>query len=261
MLHRAPDANGPTSVLPQSVHAESDRAARGLTLTTRLVIAMIMLVAIAVFAVGPLLLALGQTFVVISGGIDLSVGFTMGFAAVVFSKILNLTRDSLGEPGSLVVAAVVALAASAVPGLINGLLIARLRIPPFIGTLGMYGVARGIAYLLAGGTTVPISNSIVSFVGNGTFLGIPMTVLITIILTAGMMYLLSQSRFGQHTYAIGGNRQASLRAGINVSRNTVALYILSALAAGIGGILYTARFSAGAAQGSAGHQLPLSNRQ
>jgi ribose transport system permease protein len=210
---------------------------------------------IAVFAVGPLLLALGQTFVVISGGIDLSVGFTMGFAAVVFSKILNLTGESLGQPGSLIVAAVVALAASAVPGIINGLLIARLRIPPFIGTLGMYGVARGIAYLLAGGTTVPISNSIVSFAGNGTFLGIPMTVLITIILTAGMMYLLSQSRFGQHTYAIGGNRQASLRAGINVSRNTVALYILSALTAGIGGILYTARFSAGAAQ--AGEPLLL----
>ena len=210
---------------------------------------------IAVFAVGPLLLALGQTFVVISGGIDLSVGFTMGFAAVVFSKILNLTRDSLGESGSLIVAATVALAASAIPGLINGLLIARLRIPPFIGTLGMYGVARGIAYLLAGGTTVPISNSIVSFVGNGTFLGVPMTVLITIVLTAGMMYLLSQSRFGQHTYAIGGSRQASLRAGINVSRNTVALYILSALTAGIGGILYSARFSAGAAQ--AGEPLLL----
>jgi ribose transport system permease protein len=220
--------------------------------------------AIAVFAVGPLLLALGQTFVVISGGIDLSVGFTMGFAAVVFSKILNLTRDSLGEPGSFVVAALVALAASAIPGLINGLLIARLRIPPFIGTLGMYGVARGIAYLLAGGTTVPISNSIASFIGNGGFavplfygppFFVPVTVLITIVLTVVMMYLLSQSRFGQHTYAIGGNRQASLRAGINVSRNTVALYILSALTAGIGGILYTARFSAGAAQ--AGEPLLL----
>lgn len=210
---------------------------------------------IAVFAVGPLLLALGQTFVVISGGIDLSVGFTMGFAAVVFSKILNLTADPLGQPGSLVVAAIVALAASAIPGLINGLLIARLRIPPFIGTLGMYGVARGIAYLLAGGTTVPISNSIVSFIGNGTLFELPMTVLITIVLTAAMMFLLSQSRFGQHTYAIGGSRQASLRAGINVSRNTVALYILSALTAGIGGILYTARFSAGAAQ--AGEPLLL----
>jgi ribose transport system permease protein len=210
---------------------------------------------IAVFAVGPLLLALGQTFVVISGGIDLSVGFTMGFAAVVFSRILNLTGDSLGQPGSLILAALVALAASAVPGIINGLLIARLRIPPFIGTLGMYGVARGTAFLLAGGTTVPISNSLVSYIGNGTLLALPITVLITVLLTVGMMFLLSQSRFGQHTYAIGGNRQASLRAGINVSRNTVALYVLSSITAGIGGLLYTARFSAGAAQ--AGEPLLL----
>jgi ribose transport system permease protein len=211
--------------------------------------------AIAVFTVGPLLLALGQTLVVISGGIDLSVGFTMGLAAVVFSKILNLTTGVLWDPLALVVAMVVALLASTVPGLINGLLIAKLRVPPFIGTLGMYGVARGIAYLLAGGTTVPISNPVVSFIGNGYFLSIPIVVLVTILLTLAMMFLLSQSRFGRHVYAIGGNRQASLRAGINVSRNTVALYILSSLTAGLGGILYTARFTAGAPQ--AGETLLL----
>jgi len=210
---------------------------------------------IAVFAVGPLLLALGQTFVVISGGIDLSVGFTMGFAAVVFSKILNATTGVLWDPAGFLLAAVVALLASMIPGIINGLLIAKLRIPPFIGTLGMYGVARGTAYLLAGGTTVPISNPLVAFVGNGSLLSMPITVLITIVITAGMMFLLSQSRFGQHVYAIGGSRQASLRAGINVSRNTVALYVLSAVTAGIGGVLYTARFTAGAAQ--AGEPLLL----
>jgi ribose transport system permease protein len=203
---------------------------------------------IAVFTVGPLLLALGQTFVVISGGIDLSVGFTMGLAAVVFSKALNLGAGVLWDPVSLAVATIIALFASAVPGLINGLLIAKLRIPPFIGTLGMYGVARGIAYLMAGGTTIPISNPLVSFIGNGSFFFIPIVVLITIVLTAAMIFLLSQSRFGRHVYAIGGNRQASLRAGIDVSRNTIALYILAALSAGTGGILYTARFTAGAPQ-------------
>jgi len=210
---------------------------------------------IAVFTVAPLLLALGQTFVVISGGIDLSVGFTMGLAAVVFSKILNIGTGVLWDPLSLLIATVVALLASMVPGLINGLLIAKLRVPPFIGTLGMYGVARGVAYLMAGGTTVPISNPIVSFIGNGSFLSIPIVVLITIVLTLAMMFTLSQSRFGRHVYAIGGNRQASLRAGINVSRNTIALYMLAALIAGIGGILYTARFTAGAPQ--AGETLLL----
>jgi ribose transport system permease protein len=119
----------------------------------------------------------------------------------------------------------------------------------------MYGVARGAAYLLARGTTVPISNPVVTYIGNESLLSIPITVLITIALTCGMMFMLSQSRFGQHVYAIGGSRQASLRAGINVSRNTIALYILSSLAAGIGGILYTARFTAGAAQ--AGEPLLL----
>src|ERR1700722_1410900 len=210
---------------------------------------------IAVFTVGPLLLALGQTFVVISGGIDLSVGFTMGLAAVGFSEVLNLSTGVLPDPVALVVAMVVALLASMVPGLVNGLLIAKLRVPPFIGTLGMYGVARGIAYLMAGGATIPISNPVVSFIGNGSILSIPIVVLITIVLTLAMMFVLSQSRFGQHVYAIGGSRQASLRAGINVSRNTVALYILSALTAGIGGILYTARFTAGAPQ--AGETLLL----
>jgi len=210
---------------------------------------------IAVFTVGPLLLALGQTFVVISGGIDLSVGFTMGLAAVVFSRILNLSTGVLWDPLGLVVAMVVALLACMVPGLVNGLLIAKLRVPPFIGTLGMYGVARGIAYLMAGGATIPISNPVVSSIGNGSILSIPIVVLITIVLTLAMMFVLSQSRFGQHVYAIGGSRQASLRAGINVSRNTVALYILSALTAGIGGILYTARFTAGAPQ--AGETLLL----
>lgn len=210
---------------------------------------------IAVFAVAPLLLALGQTLVIISGGIDLSVGFTMGFAAVVFAHCVNGTAASLGVLGSFLVGVIVTLLASAVPGLINGLLIARLKVPPFIGTLGMYGVARGIAFLLAGGTTVPVSNAILATLGNGNTLGFPIIVLLTIIIVAVMHFVLSHSRYGQHVYAIGGNRQASLRAGINVERNTILLYILSALCAAIGGILYTARFSAGAAQ--AGEPLLL----
>ena len=210
---------------------------------------------IAVFAVAPLLLALGQTLVIISGGIDLSVGFTMGFAAVVFAHCVNRTLDSLGVFGSFIFGVVVTLSASIVPGLINGLLIARLKVPPFIGTLGMYGVARGIAFLLAGGTTVPVHNSILAVLGNGSLFGFPIVVLLTILIVAVMHFVLSQSRYGQHVYAIGGSRQASLRAGINVERNTIVLYILSAVCAAIGGILYTTRFSAGAAQ--AGEPLLL----
>ena len=210
---------------------------------------------IAVFATAPLLLAIGQTFVIISGGIDLSVGFTMGLAAVVASQVINVTAASLGQAGALAAGIVAAALVAIVPGVVNGLLIARLRVPPFIGTLGMYGVARGVAYLVAGGTTVPVDNDILSYLGNGSIGPIPVIVVITAVAMLGLHYLLSQTRFGQYTYAIGGSRQASLRAGIDVRGVTVWLYILSALSAALGGVLYAGRFSAGAAQ--AGEPLLL----
>ncbi len=210
---------------------------------------------IAVFAVAPLLLAIGQTFVIISGGIDLSVGFTMGFASVIVSNVVNLATDQFGTVPGLAIGIVAGLLASLIPGVVNGLLIARLRVPPFIGTLGMYGVARGVAYLLAGGTTVPADNDALSYMGNGTLGGIPVVVLLTAAALLGLHYMLSQTRFGQYTYAIGGNRAAAVRAGINVRRTTIAIYILSAVCAALGGILYAGRFSAGAAQ--AGEPLLL----
>jgi ribose transport system permease protein len=208
-----------------------------------------------VFAVAPLLLAIGQTFVIISGGIDLSVGFTMGLAAVVLSQAINLVTPVTGPALGLLVGLVVATAASLVPGLVNGFLIARLRVPPFIGTLGMYGVARGVAFLLAGGTTVPVANPYLSVIGNGNIAGFPIVVLLTILAMLVLHYLLAETKFGQYTYAIGGNRQAALRSGISIRRITMQLYALSALCAGVGGILYAGRFSAGAAQ--AGEPLLL----
>jgi ribose transport system permease protein len=210
---------------------------------------------IAVFAVAPLLLAIGQTFVIISGGIDLSVGFTMGLAAVVVSNVVNAVTPQFGPVAGLVVGVAAAIAASVVPGLVNGLLIARLRVPPFIGTLGMYGVARGVAYLLAGGTTVPVSNETLAWLGNGTIGPFPVVVLFTAVAMLVLHYVLSHTRFGQYTYAIGGNRAAAVRAGINVRGVTIWIYILSAICAAIGGILYAGRFSAGAAQ--AGEPLLL----
>src|SRR5271166_6366607 len=116
--------------------------------------------AIALFTVTPLLLALGQTFVIISGGIDLSVGFTMGLSAVVTAHVFNWGTTFSSPLLSLIIAVLAGLAIAVIPGLINGLLIADLRVPPFIGTLGMYGVTRGVAYLLARGTTVPVNGSL-----------------------------------------------------------------------------------------------------
>ncbi|KJY80929.1 ABC transporter permease subunit [Vibrio nigripulchritudo] len=201
---------------------------------------------IALFAAAPLLLGIGQTFVIIAAGIDLSLGFIMGFASVIMAATMNLM------PADTFIALIVgfgaALLASFIPGVINGTLIARLAIPPFIGTLGMYGVARGMGFIFADGTTVPVNNSYLYAFGNGKLLGIPYPVLLAIAVLILAHYLLSQTKFGQYTYAIGGNRNAAIRSGIKVKRQLIWVYILAALCAGLAGATYTARFSAGAAQ-------------
>jgi ribose transport system permease protein len=210
---------------------------------------------IAVFAVAPLLLATGQTFVIISGGIDLSMGFIMGLAAVVAAHVVNWATPGLGPGFAVLFGAVVAIWVAMIPGAVNGFLVAFLKVPPFIGTLGMFGVARGVAFLLAGGTTVPVRNEIFAALGNGRFMGVPYLVIVTAVFVVLMHYLLGQTRFGQHNYAIGANAQAARRAGINIKWHLMRLYILSGICAGLAGVLYTARFSAGAAQ--AGEPLLL----
>jgi predicted ABC-type sugar transport system permease subunit len=125
----------------------------------------------------------------------------------------------------------------------------------FIGTLGMYGVARGAGFIIGDGNTVSIRNDVLRAMGAGKVLGIPIVVLIGIAATILFHYVLSQTRFGQYTYAIGANREAAKRAGINVGRHTILLYMISAACAGVAGMIFTSRFSAGAA--NAGEPLLL----
>ena len=204
--------------------------------------------AILLAASAPLMLAIGQTFVIITAGIDLSVGFIMGLAAVCTAQFIGI-----GGSGNLAlaVALVATVAVCLLPGWINGMLIARLGVPAFIGTLGMYGVARGAGFLAAGsGMTVPVDHAGLAWLGTGWT-----PVVVTGALLAAMHVVLSQTRFGQYTYAIGGNQQSASRAGIDVKRHLVRVYVLSAVFAACGGILYTARYSAGAA--NAGESLLL----
>jgi predicted ABC-type sugar transport system permease subunit len=210
---------------------------------------------ILVFASAPLLLGLGETLVIIAGGIDLSVGFIMGLASVVMAQAMRMVGIDVPPGVALVIGTIAAIAISAVPGGINGFLIARLGVPAFIGTLGMYGVARGAGYILADGATVSVDDEWLQYIGSGKILGVPIAVILTAVVVLALHYTLSQTKFGQYTYAIGANREAATRAGINVKRHTTMLYIISAMCAGLAGILFTARFSAGAAQ--AGEPLLL----
>jgi inositol transport system permease protein len=204
--------------------------------------------AILLAASAPLLLAIGQTFVIITAGIDLSVGFVMGLAAVIAARLAAAVGDSAW---ALPVAAGATLLICLVPGWINGLLIARLGVPAFIGTLGMYGVARGAGFLAAGsGMTISVPHTRLDWLGTGWT-----PIWLTGLLLAFMHLVLSTTRFGQYTYAIGGNAQSARRAGIDVSRHLTAVYMLSAAFAAAGGVVYTARYGAGAA--NAGESMLL----
>ena len=199
-------------------------------------------------ATQPLLVALGMTFIIIAGGIDLSVGFTVGLASVVATQLMLQFDGSAGVWASMVIGCGAAILVAMVPGLVNGLLVARVGVPPFIATLGMYGVARGAGYLVSGGHTVPSTNGVLESFGNATVLGLPFPVVLAAVAALVMHHVLSATRFGQYTLAIGGSPQAALRAGIDVKRHTIILHIIAAGMAALAGLVYAGRFSGGNAQ-------------
>ena len=194
-----------------------------------------------------LMMGLGLTFVIISAGIDLSIGFIAGLSAVTTAVVIRALAEQpplLAFMAGMLAGILVAL----IPGLVNGWLIARLNVPSFIGTLGMFGVTRGAAFLVAGGATVAIRNSAAREFGNGRLFDlIPIPVLVAGVITLYFHYLLSSTKFGLYVYAMGGNFQSAVRAGVNTTRLTFTLYLLSAFTAAMAGLFYTARFSAGAA--------------
>jgi ribose/xylose/arabinose/galactoside ABC-type transport system permease subunit len=227
-------------------------------------------------AISPVvLLGLGQTFVIISAGIDLSVGWVMSLASVLSALAIRGTFNA-GLPVFVAVPCglLAAMAGAAVVGLINGTIVAKLKVPAFIVTLGTSFIVRGVALLMSENTTViglpdirAYGNESLFYLVRGTGGGFyvlsppPLSgdmlrqldrilawpVVLTAVVVAIAMFLLHKTQFGRHTYAIGGNMEAALRTGIPVDRRIIALYVLSAVTAGIAGFLSTLRFTAGSA--------------
>ena len=191
-----------------------------------------------------LIVAVGMTFVIITGGIDLSVGSVLVFSQVVAALVMR----SMGAEGLAVILVGLgsALLSGVAWGLLNGLLIAKTRIPALIVTLGTLGMAQGAALLLSGGINVrgAVPPELLSTVGLGRVFGeIPYLVLIAAGITILGGILLHLTRFGRYTYAIGSNAEASRRAGINVSRHLIKVYAISGLLAGVAGYVLLARFT------------------
>lgn len=184
-------------------------------------------------------LAVGATFVISSAGIDLSVGSVLAFAGVVGA----LAANTLGFPWPLAVLA--CLVAGGFAGLVNGVLITKGNIPPFIVTLGMLGVARGLGLVLTNGLAVYGLPPAFTYLGQGRPLGIPTPVIILLVTVVIAHVVLAHTRFGLYTQVIGDNETAARAMGIRVDRHKIALYTLSGVLAGLAGMLFAARVNAG----------------
>lgn len=194
-----------------------------------------------------LMLAIGMTFVIITAGIDLSVGSVLVFAGVCSAMTMESLSggDSTGAGwGVIGVGLVVALLAGSAWGLLNGLLVAVARVPALIVTLGSFGAALGAAQLLTNGVDVrTVPAALRTTLGTGTsFVIVPNLVIVAAIVTLLAWWLLHTTRFGRYTYAIGSNAEAARRSGIKVTRHLLIVYTMTGVLAGLAGFMSLAYF-------------------
>ncbi|WP_186146695.1 ABC transporter permease subunit [Burkholderia gladioli] len=184
-----------------------------------------------------IVLAAGMSFVILTGGIDLSVGSVLAAAAVASLLGSNIAGWGwLGVP--------IALAVGLVFGLVNGSLIAFLRLPPFIVTLGALTAVRGVARLLGNDSTIFNPQLPFAFIGNGAILGVPWLVVIALVVVAAAWFILRRTVLGMRIYSVGGNREAARLSGINVRAIELFVYGASGLLAGLGALMSAARLYA-----------------
>lgn len=184
------------------------------------------------------IVAVGQTFVISSGGIDLSVGYVMAVSSIVFTTML---RNEI----AFVPAAIAGIAFSMVLGFANGLMVTKLRLPPFIITFGMANIAKGIVLVITQSYVIQVKNPIISKIGIGEWLGIPILAYFVPFFVILGWYLLNKTIFGNHVLAIGGNESAARLSGINVHKIKIIVYTMAGFLCGIAGILITARLNGG----------------
>jgi ribose transport system permease protein len=207
------------------------------------------------------LMSLGETLVIISGGIDLSVGSICALSAVVtlmLMRFLSATAAAEVPGATIALATLLGLALAALIGLVNGLLIARIRLSPFVTTLGMLSVARGTTYVLTQGRAqYPTGPDVADFTrfANGAVLGLPTQLVYLLVLAVLMALALRHLVWGRHLYAVGGNAQAAALTGVRVPRVVVSVYALSGLAAGFSGVLIAGWLGAAPANLATGYEL------
>ncbi|GAA1010065.1 ribose ABC transporter permease [Acrocarpospora pleiomorpha] len=194
------------------------------------------------------ILAAGMTFVILTAGIDLSVGSIVAVSGVV--AVLSAVAD---VPAPLAIVA--GVLAGAVAGLLNGLLTSYLALAAFIVTLGTMTCLRGLAYTMTDGQ--PIVSNTLNFrdIGNGYMLGVPVPVVVMAVVYLVAWFLLERTRYGRHVYAVGGNAEAARLAGVNVRLVTTSVYVLAGACAGLAGVIFAARVVSAQPTAGTGYEL------
>jgi ribose transport system permease protein len=194
------------------------------------------------------ILAAGMTLVILTGGIDLSVGSILAVSGV--TGVL-LWSNGIPTPIALLGGVLV----GALAGAVNGVFVARFALPAFIVTLGSMTYLRGLAYSLLGGQPLVATELGYRGVGNGSIAGIPQPVIIMIVVYAVLWFVLERTRFGRHVYAVGGNMEGARLAGINVRRVLMSVYMIGGAAAGVAGVIFSARVLSAQPTAGTGYEL------
>lgn len=193
-------------------------------------------------------LALGQAFVLLTGGIDLSTGANVAMTGVVAALFMQA-----GLPWP--VGAALAVLVGTALGVTNGVLIHYLRIPPFIATFSTQGVALAIPLIITGANSVAVREAGFSWIGQGRIAGVPVPVLLLAVAAIAAALFLKMTRPGVHVYAFGGNKAAARLAGVSLSRTTILVYAVSGFCAGMGGLIATSRLMVGFPSTGTGNEL------
>jgi ribose transport system permease protein len=206
-----------------------------------------------------LCLSIGMTLVILSGGIDLSVGAILALAGAVAAGLLKNGAElplfgvmlQFTTAGAIVAGVLV----GGLLGWCNGFSITRFQLPPFVATLGMLSIARGLTMLWTGGFPITGLGQDFGHIGTGAVLGMPMPVWIMLALVALFVLVTRRMRFGRHLYAVGGNERAARLTGLHVNRIKIAVYTLAGALAGVAGLIVTARLDSAQPNAGLGYEL------
>lgn len=193
-------------------------------------------------------IAIGMTFVILTGGIDLSVGSILAITGAIAASIIV-------KANSLFLAIVVTILLGALIGAFNGVIVAKGKIQPFIVTLATMTIFRGATYVFTNGTPISGLSKNFTFIGNSRVLGIPFPVIITLIVFALAWYLISETRYGRYVYALGGNEDSTRLSGINTDKVKMLVYIVSGIASAISGVIVTSRIGSASPNAGSGYEL------